>query len=92
MPSSGITLGPAATTMSIRVGGASEATRALVRCAFDALGARVVVVGHAEGNEASRAVIAKLGFEHTIRSPFGHEMPDGTLVDGHGYHRTDPGV
>ncbi|MDP9196319.1 MAG: GNAT family N-acetyltransferase [Pseudomonadota bacterium] len=69
-------------------GYATEAANALLRYAFGALSARVVTIGHAEGNEASRAIIEKLGFTHAIRQPWNCEMPDGTLVDGHGYYRT----
>ena len=68
-------------------GYAAETVNALLRYAFTVMGARIVTLGHAEGNEASQAVIRKLGFTHSVRKPFDYEMTDGRLVDGHGYYR-----
>lgn len=68
----------------------TEAVGAITRYAFDALDARLVTVGHAEGNAASAALIARLGFEQTARQPLGCEMPDGMLVDGLAYAMRDP--
>ena len=73
-----------------RQGYAIEAVGATTRYAFEALDARLVTVGHAAPNRASAALIARLGFERTAVQPLGHEMPDGTLVDGIGYAMTDP--
>lgn len=42
---------------------ATELLSALTRYAFDALGANRLAVSHAEGNDGSRRVIEKLGFE-----------------------------
>ena len=68
----------------------AEAVNALSRFAFGALKARLVTVGHAEPNAASARLIASLGFEPIARQPLGHEMPDGTLVDGLGYVLSGP--
>lgn len=68
----------------------TEAVGAITRYAFGALDARVVTVGHAEGNDRSAALIARLGFEPTARQPLGYEMPDGMLVDGLAYAMCDP--
>ena len=69
----------------------TEAVGAITRYAFDALDARMVTVGHAEGNAGSAALIAQLGFEPIARQPLGYEMPNGTLVDGLAYAMRDPG-
>lgn len=68
-------------------GYATEATHALLIYAFEVLAARIVTIGHAEGNEASKKIINKLGFTHAVRKLFDYELPDGELVDGHGYYR-----
>lgn len=70
-------------------GHAREAANALTRFAFNELAARKVIIGHAEGNEASAAVIHSLGysFEATIR--YGTTLPDNTVVDAHRYARFD---
>lgn len=44
---------------------ASEASRAVLDCAFDACGARAVFAGHHPRNAASRRLLTKLGFRHT---------------------------
>lgn len=68
----------------------TEAVGAVTRYAFEALDARCVTVGHADGNVASASLIEKLGFDYIARQPFGYEMPDGTLVDGLSYAMHDP--
>ena len=70
-------------------GYATESTNALIRYAFNALAARRVTIGHAEGNEASRRVIEKLGFtlEGTLQQV--HMLPDGRYVDELTYARMD---
>lgn len=70
-------------------GYASEATNALIRYAFNAMGAKRVVIGHAEGNEASRRVIEKLGFSFESRRIKAIVLPDGSIVDSFGYVRLD---
>ena len=69
-------------------GFAQEAVNGLTRFAFLKMGARVVTLGYAEGNEASRAVAGRLGFIHKARKSDGYLMPDGRPVDWHVYKRT----
>jgi RimJ/RimL family protein N-acetyltransferase len=68
-------------------GYATEATNALLRYAFNALSAKRVEITHADGNDASAAVIRKLGFvkEGVMREAT--QLPDGRLVDSHVYSR-----
>ena len=68
----------------------TETVGAITRYALEALDARVVTVGHAEGNVGSAALIRRLGFEPFARQPLGYGMPDGTLVDWHAYAVGDP--
>lgn len=70
-------------------GYATEATNALIRYAFNAMGAKRVTIGHAEGNEASRRVIEKLGFSLECRRAKATVLPDGSLVDSFEYVRLD---
>lgn len=67
---------------------ASELLNALVRYAFGALGANRVAISHADGNEASRRVIEKLGFlkEGSTRKFY---VLNGVLADSHHYARFD---
>lgn len=46
-------------------GFASEASRAVIDYAFERLGARALFAGHHPENEASRRLLATLGFRHT---------------------------
>lgn len=68
----------------------TEAVGAITRYAFQALDARVVTVGHAEGNARSAALVERLGFDPIARQPFGYEMPDERLTDGIAYAMCDP--
>ncbi len=68
-------------------GYATESTNALIRYAFEALGMKRVVIGHAEGNEASRRVIEKLGFEREGIMRKGEGLPNGIIVDQYRYAR-----
>lgn len=61
-------------------GYATESANALTRYAFGALDARRVEISHAEGNDASRAVIQRLGFNHEATMPSRHLLPDGRVV------------
>lgn len=67
---------------------ASEFLNALVRYAFGALGANRVAISHADGNEASRRVIDKVGFvqEGSTRKFY---VLNGALADSHHYARFD---
>jgi len=47
------------------MGLAVEAARAVIRYAFETLGARGLAVGHHPGNANSKKVMAKLGFRYT---------------------------
>ena len=72
-------------------GYATEITNALLRYAFNALGASEVWISHGEGNDASRRVIEKLGF---IRDGFmkdREKFHDGRIIPGWRYkrHNTD---
>lgn len=70
-------------------GYATETANALTRYAFDALDASAVCVAHAEGNEASRKVIEKLGFAFEKRTARTDALPDGSMVDSLMYVRTN---
>lgn len=70
-------------------GYAEEATNALLRYAFSVLSARVITIGHSDGNEASKKIIEKLGFTKSGLRPYDHELPNGKLVDSLRYYRTD---
>ena len=68
-------------------GYATEVTNALLRYAFNALSARRVEITHADGNDASEAVIRKLGFVKEGVRREATQLPDGRLVDSHVYSR-----
>ncbi len=70
-------------------GYATEAANALTRYAFDVLGARRVKIDHAEGNEASRKVITKLGFAFESAQKNALLLPGGVITDAHSYARVD---
>jgi RimJ/RimL family protein N-acetyltransferase len=69
-------------------GYATESTNALLRYAFNVLGAQRVGITHSDGNEASRRVIEKLGFAKEGVARLGGKTPAG-LVDQHCYARLD---
>lgn len=70
-------------------GFATESSNALIRYAFNALGARRVVIGHAEGNEKSRAVIQRLGMTLESHRKLAHALPGEKVVDDFRYVRLD---
>lgn len=70
-------------------GYATEATNALTRYAFDVLGAQRVEIDHAEGNEASRNVITKLGFAFEAARQNALLLPGGVLTDARSYVRVN---
>ena len=70
-------------------GYATEIANALTRYAFNALSGNVVMIGHAEGNDASRNVIAKLGFDYEGCTRLDEKLPNGDIVDSHSYSRTN---
>ena len=70
-------------------GFATEATNALLRYAFGALGMRRVGISHAAGNEASRRVVAKLGFTPEGVQRAATPLPGGRIADRVCYARFD---
>ena len=72
------------------LGYATESTNALIRYAFDALVARRVEIVHASGNDRSRRVIEKLGFEREAIRRQATILPGGKVVDSYAYVRLSP--
>jgi RimJ/RimL family protein N-acetyltransferase len=72
-----------------RHGFATEATNALLRFAFGALGMRRVAITHSAGNEPSRRVIEKLGFVPEGSQRGANRLPGGRFADRHLYARMD---
>lgn len=68
-------------------GFATESGNALIHYAFSALEARRVVIGHAEGNEKSRAVIERLGMAFECQRKIAHALPGDRVVDDFCYVR-----
>ena len=66
-------------------GYAMEMANALTRYAFDVAGAKAVAIEHAESNDASQAVIEKLGFEKEGVTKMDASLPDGTQTNRHIY-------
>lgn len=62
-------------------GYATESTKALIKYAFDVCQANKVVIAHAEGNEASKRVIEKCGFEFEYTAKKDSQLPNGKFVD-----------
>ena len=68
-------------------GYATEATNALLRYAFGALGMRKVGITHAAGNTPSQRVVEKLGFAPAGILPDASALPGGRTADRHCYER-----
>jgi len=68
---------------------ATEATNALLRYAFDALGMRRVGLTHSAGNEASRRIAEKLGFSFEGIQKGANILPGGRHADRYCYARFD---
>lgn len=66
-------------------GYATEGTKALIRYAFDVLDAKKVIIVHSEGNEGSKRVIEKAGFEFEYTVHNEDVLPDGSITDKHWY-------
>lgn len=66
-------------------GYATESTKALIKYAFDVIDANKVIIIYSDGNEASRRVIEKCGFnfEYTVKQE--DKLPNGDIVDKHHY-------
>jgi RimJ/RimL family protein N-acetyltransferase len=78
MPELGVHLRPA----FWRQGFALEAGAAVIRHAFDALGATALFAGHNPANTGSRAMLARLGFRYThdeLYPPTGQKHPSYRL-------------
>jgi RimJ/RimL family protein N-acetyltransferase len=64
----------------------TEATNAAIRYAFGHLDAKAITTGHFDGNEASRHIIEKLGFQKLRVARLAVTRPiDGMKVDRHEY-------
>ena len=66
-------------------GFATEGTKALIKYAFDVLKANKVIIVHSEGNDASRRVIEKAGFEFEYTVHNEDQLPDGSITNKHWY-------
>jgi ribosomal-protein-serine acetyltransferase len=72
-------------------GMATEAANAAIRYAFGHLGARAISIGHFDGNDASRRIVQKLGFQKLRIARQASTRPlDGTKLDRHEYILTSP--
>lgn len=70
-------------------GFATEATNALLRYGFGALGMHRVGISHAGGNQKSKRVIEKLGFSLEGIQRRAVILPSGQVADRHLYARLD---
>jgi len=70
-------------------GFAMEATNALVRYAFGALGMRRIGLTHSSGNEASRRIGERLGFSFEGIQIGANMLPEGKHADRYCYARFD---
>jgi RimJ/RimL family protein N-acetyltransferase len=68
---------------------ATEATNALLRYAFGALGMQRVGLTHSAGNEASRRIAGKLGFSFEGTQQAANPLPGGKFADRCCYARLD---
>ena len=66
-----------------------EATNALVRYAFGALGMRRIGLTHSSGNEASRRIAERLGFSFEGIQIGANMLPEGKHADRYCYARFD---
>ena len=73
-----------------RQGFATESTNALVRYAFGALGMTQVRLTHSEGNEASRRIAGKLGFQLEGVEESANPLSGGRMADRIRYICHDP--
>jgi RimJ/RimL family protein N-acetyltransferase len=72
-------------------GMATEAANAAIRYAFGHLGAKAIRIGYFDGNEPSRRIVEKLGFQKTGVAQLGAtRCLDGTKLDRHEYILTTP--
>lgn len=74
-------------------GMATEAANAAIRYAFGQLGAKAISIGYFEGNEPSRRIVEKLGFQKIgVARQAATRCLDGTKLDRHEYMLTIPDV
>ena len=67
-------------------GMATEATNAAIRYAFGHLGAKAITIGYFDGNEPSRRIVEKLGFEKVrVAHNAATRCLDGAKLDRHEY-------
>ena len=72
-------------------GMATEATNAAIRYAFGHLGARAISIGYFDGNDASRRIVEKLGFQKIgVARQAATRCLDGAKLDRHQYILTSP--
>ena len=72
-------------------GMATEAANAAIRYAFGHLGAKAISIGYFDGNEASRRIVEKLGFQKLrVAHNAATRCLDGTKLDRHEYILTSP--
>jgi RimJ/RimL family protein N-acetyltransferase len=69
---------------------ATESTNALIRYAFNELGARKIVMCHSEFNHTSPKIFADLGFEFEEKREKSLVMAGGKVVDAYWYAMTSP--
>jgi ribosomal-protein-serine acetyltransferase len=72
-------------------GMATEATNAAIRYAFGHLGAKAISIGYFDGNETSRRIVEKLGFQKIrVARQAATRCLDGAKLDRHEYILTSP--
>lgn len=72
-------------------GMATEATNAAIRYAFGHLGAKAISIGYFDGNEPSRRIVEKLGFQKLRVAHNAATRPlDGARLDRHEYILNNP--
>ena len=74
-----------------RQGMATEAANAAIRYAFGHLGAKAISIGYFDGNEPSRRIVDKLGFQKIRVAPLAAtRCRDGMKLDRHEFILTTP--
>jgi len=72
-------------------GMATEAANAAIRYAFGHLGAKAITIGYFEGNNASRRIVEKLGFQKLrVAHRTATRCLDGARLDRHEYILNSP--
>jgi ribosomal-protein-serine acetyltransferase len=72
-------------------GMATEATNAAIRYAFGHLRAKAITIGYFDGNEPSRRIVEKLGFQKLgVARNASTRALDGAKLDRHEYILTSP--